>query len=98
MPRAWGDIMVSLLALCTAFAGSQLWGVVRFVLHRYRATPEPRPDIHHLVQASLRNSQTSIRLLLDTINIAWSGRRPPPLRALAPLFLPVAAIALAFSV
>ena len=95
-----GDFLVAFLALFVSYVGSQLWGILRFLIHQWRANRRPADNFHRQQQAVLRNSTSPDAALWLWVNLAWTGRsqtRHPLLRSITVILIALANIA-AFAV
>ncbi|KUJ06526.1 uncharacterized protein LY89DRAFT_790396 [Mollisia scopiformis] len=69
-----GLIVVAILALFVSLAGSQSWGMIRFVVHQLRATTHPSHGIYYQQQAILRNTGVASAAIWQFGKIAWVWR------------------------
>lgn len=72
-PRV-GVILVAVLALFVSLAGSQSWGILRFLAHQFRSTRDPRPGIYFQQQVILRNTGVASAAIWQLGRIGWAWR------------------------
>ncbi|KAF2447452.1 hypothetical protein P171DRAFT_330563, partial [Karstenula rhodostoma CBS 690.94] len=94
-----GALLVAFVAMFITFAGTRLWRIFCFVLHRGYSASTPQDAIYHQRQAVLKNSDNATAGLISWYLLlrAWrkNGRRP--YRRVAPiaLFRMILAVSLA---
>ena len=67
-------VLASILAIFVQFAGSQVWKLVQFAIHQFRATAQPRDGLYHQQQAILRNNSTDLSALWQLLRVAIAWR------------------------
>src|SRR2546430_328825 len=67
-------ILVSILALFVQLAGSQMWKILQFAIHQFRATAQPRDGLYHQQQVILRNNNTDLSALWQLLRVAIAWR------------------------
>ncbi|KUJ14829.1 uncharacterized protein LY89DRAFT_783906 [Mollisia scopiformis] len=72
-PRS-GLILVAVLALFVSLAGSQSWGIIRFLAHQFRVKPWPQHAIFLQQQAVLRNTSAASAGIWQFGLIGWAWR------------------------
>lgn len=90
-----GGLLISFLTMFTRLAGNHMWGIIRFLLHQFRATPEPRDGLYHQQQTVLRNATSQSQTLerMAILALAWRSNadrtkwRSLPLMALIAMHL-----------
>ncbi|KAK4163115.1 hypothetical protein QBC43DRAFT_355491 [Cladorrhinum sp. PSN259] len=76
--QTWGDVIVAAIALTITFTALQLWGIVCFLAFQFRRSPAG-DHVYHLVQAALRNSNSSpISSALRLLEISMAQRAQSP--------------------
>ena len=73
----YATLLTNSLALFVTLSGGQLWTILRFSLHQYRAsrTPQASNVLHRQEQVILRNASTNFATLRLMSQIAWAARR-----------------------
>ena len=73
----YATLLTNSLALFVTLSGGQLWTILRFSLHQYRASRRPAvPNVHHRQeQVVLRNATTNFATLRLMSQVAWASRR-----------------------
>ena len=84
---AHGAFLIAFLAIFVQFTGTHFWGIVRFVLHQYRAKKGSHDAIYHQQQAVLRNT-SSDDAVIGLLRVVWAWKSStkigkPLLRSLA---------------
>lgn len=100
-----GALLIAFLALFVSFTGSQLWGLVCFVLHQLQSSPDERDILHLQLQALLRIGLSSLSMLARFTRVSWDWRsrttrlwrRTAPLIAACLIHFSIVAIAGIFS-
>ncbi|KAK3988034.1 hypothetical protein QBC44DRAFT_382752 [Cladorrhinum sp. PSN332] len=59
-----GGFLLAFVVLFVLFVGSQVWFIIRFVLHQSSATDEPQDALHFQQQALYRNSSSPLSSVL----------------------------------
>jgi len=72
-----GDVIVAAVALALSFAGSQAWGIARFVAFRLMAAPQGNAE-HHQVLALLVNTRSQLQLFGGMADILRGRRAVEP--------------------
>jgi hypothetical protein len=69
--------------------GLQSWGILRFVTHQLRATPEARDGLFHQQQAILRNDNSDVSTIwvFGRLAYAWRSRSPKTFRKSWPIIM-----------
>jgi hypothetical protein len=75
IPSEYGLILVAILALFVRWAGSNVWGIICFILHQSFSTLDERDGLHYQHQAILRNDFTELSVLRRLIELALAWRR-----------------------
>ena len=72
-------LLTNSLALFVTLSGGQLWTILRFSLHQYRASRNPEAPhlVHRQEQVVLRNATTNFATLRLMSQVAWASRRTP---------------------
>ena len=72
-------LLTNSLALFVTLSGGQLWTILRFSLHQYRASrkPEAPQFVHRQEQVVLRNATTNFATLRLMSQVAWASRNTP---------------------
>ena len=71
---ATGNIVVALLALCTSIGMAQLFNLIAFLFHQFRARGKSSDGLFWQQQALLRTLPTPTALLADYVKLWWSWR------------------------
>ncbi|KAF2837290.1 hypothetical protein M501DRAFT_197728 [Patellaria atrata CBS 101060] len=84
-----GSFLVAFLALFVRWSGAHLWGIICYILHQFRSTPEPRDGLYHQHQAVLRNavSDSSALWYFSSTAFRWNGNTQGTLRRSLPLIV-----------
>jgi hypothetical protein len=69
-----GGLLISFLTMFARLAGNHMWGIIRFILHQIRATPEPQDGLYHQQQSVLRNATSQGQALWKMSLLAWAWR------------------------
>ncbi|KAF2835846.1 hypothetical protein M501DRAFT_1019448 [Patellaria atrata CBS 101060] len=70
----YAKIFLVLLTIFITIVGSQLWRIVKFILHQVRSDPHKRDALYHQQQAVLRNSQDPYGALWYFAQLGWTWR------------------------
>ncbi|RDA94691.1 hypothetical protein CP533_6797 [Ophiocordyceps camponoti-saundersi (nom. inval.)] len=97
--RTEGSLLIAFTAFFIGLVASSFWRILRFILHRYYSTPQPRDAVHHQRQALLRNTVTIPASLWGFLQLSWTWRhaRQTWFRTLPIIFCAILSIA-AFTV
>ena len=87
-----GAILIAFLALLVKFAGGQLWGIAKYVIHQRRASQSPRSGLYHQIQAILRNADSASQAAKELLQASFYWRKHaknPFLRSVALAMFPL---------
>ena len=87
-----GAILIAFLALLVKFAGSQLWGIVKYSIHQHRASQSSRDGLYHQTQAILRNADSANQATQELLQATFYWRKyakNPFRRSMALAMLPL---------
>ncbi|KAF2733975.1 hypothetical protein EJ04DRAFT_577282 [Polyplosphaeria fusca] len=70
-----GNIVIALLTILTSVSSAQLWGLITFFIHQWRARGVPADSLYWQQQALLRTLPTPSTLISDSVKLWWVRRR-----------------------
>ncbi len=72
--RSQAVVLIAFFPLFIAFAGSELWRIISYIVHQTREPLHPRHDIHQQQQVLLRNTESTSRAAWDHLELALACR------------------------
>lgn len=95
LPAEAGVIVTIFLALFISCVGLSIWSLLKYGLHEWRSTPEPRDAFHHQQQLLLRSDVTDWKFVWRTLRMTASHWRSGS-KSLSPVLrsVPLAVVAL----
>jgi hypothetical protein len=70
-----GTVVIAALTILTAMSSAQLWSIVAFAVHQYRAKGVPEDTLFWQQQALLRTLPTTSALITDSLKLWWVWRK-----------------------
>src|SRR6266498_3374339 len=70
-----GGLLISFLTIFVRLVGIHLWSIIRFIIHQFRSTGEPRDGLYHQKQVTLRNTTSQTEILWKLSALTWSWKR-----------------------
>ncbi|KAF2736964.1 hypothetical protein EJ04DRAFT_562032 [Polyplosphaeria fusca] len=83
-----GNVIIVVLTILVSIASAQLWNLVAFFYHQFRARGDPSDGLFWQQQALLRTLPTPTSMIADTVKLywVWRGKVQQPLsRSMLPL-------------
>lgn len=71
---SFANVVVALLAICTSIGTGQLFNLLVFLYHQFRAHGRPSDGLYWQQQALLRTLPTPTALVADYLKLWWSWR------------------------
>jgi hypothetical protein len=70
-----GVLLLAFLTLFVTWTGGQLWALICYGIHQWRATPDPRNALHHQQQVLLRLGLSDVGFLWRLLRTTWTWKR-----------------------
>lgn len=67
-------VLIAITAVFVQLVGSQLWKILVFLLHQFRASRDSRDGLYHQQQVILRNSGTELGVVWQLIRVGFAWR------------------------
>lgn len=95
-----GKTLIALIAVFDTIVGMIAWNIISFIIHHFKATSEPRDELHHSLQKLLRSFTDPFSFVAAALTSGWKHRNRNSnarLRAALLSLLPIS-ISIMFSV